>query len=109
MNIKDEYIDKTKIYLKDLRKKLDKKAMLEEEIQLLKSTQGINLSINFENELGIKSKSSYKGIDDLIVTTDSKICCLQAQVERINHYVRMFELYSRELKEIEKKKLRKKL
>ena len=45
MNIKDEYIDKTKIYLKDLRKKIDKKAMLEDEIQLLKSTQGINLSI----------------------------------------------------------------
>ena len=57
MNIKDEYIDKTKIYLKDLRKKIDKKAMLEDEIQLLKSTQGINLSINFENELGIKSSN----------------------------------------------------
>ena len=102
MNIKEEYIDKTKIYLKDLRKKLDKKNMLEDEIQLLKSTQGINFSISFENELGIKSKNGYKGIDDLIVTTDSKICCLQAQVERINHYIRMFELYSRELKEIEK-------
>ena len=45
MNIKEEYIDKTKIYLKDLRKKLDKKNMLEDEIQLLKSTQGINFSI----------------------------------------------------------------
>ena len=104
MNIKEEYIQKTKEYLGDLRKKIDKKYMLEDEINLLKATQGINFSINFENELGIKSsKSSYKGIDDLIVTTDSKICCLQAQVERINHYERMFELYSRELKEIEKK------
>ena len=104
MNIKEEYIEKTKTYLKDLRKKIDKRAMLQDEIQLLKSTQGINLSINFEYELGIKSsKGNYKGIDDLIVTTDSKICCLQAQVERINHHERMFELYSRELKEIEKK------
>ena len=91
MNIKEEYIEKTKTYLKDLRKKIDKRAMLQDEIQLLKSTQGINLSINFEYELGIKSsKGNYKGIDDLIVTTDSKICCLQAQVERINHHERMF-------------------
>ena len=104
MNIKEEDIQKTKEYLGDLRKKLDKKYMLEDEINLLKATQGINFSINFENELGIKSsKSSYKGIDDLIITTDSKICCLQAQIERINHHTRMFELYSRELKEIEKK------
>ena len=41
MNIKEEYIEKTKTYLKDLRKKIDKRAMLQDEIQLLKSTQGM--------------------------------------------------------------------
>lgn len=103
MNIKDEYIEKTKIYLSDLRKKIDKKSMLEDEIQLLKSTEDVNFSISFINELGLKSKGSYKGIDDLIVTMDSKICCLQAQVERINQYIRMFEIHSRGLRDIEKK------
>ncbi len=34
MNIKDEYIEKTKEYLDDLRKKINKKTMLKEEIMI---------------------------------------------------------------------------
>ncbi len=116
MNIKDEYIEKTKEYLDDLRKKINKKTMLKEEIKLLqeeiktlKSRQRVNGSINFEKELGIKSNSGAKGIDDLIVTTDAQICCKESlienkysQIERIEHDIKMFELRIRELTEIEK-------
>lgn len=130
MNIKDEYIDKTKDYISDLRKKIDKKAMLKDEIKILKYDiqtlkneikilklrQKVNNGINFENELGIRSNAGVKGIDDLIITTEAQICCKEAlienketkienkgnEIERIKQDIRMFELYTRELNDIEK-------
>lgn len=130
MNIKEEYIDKTKDYLCDLRKKIDKKEMLKDkkemlkediktikdELKILKSRQKINDGISFEHELGIKSNAGAKGIDDLIVTLDSQICCLQAQIEniagqienidrdteKIDREIKMYDLYTRVLKATEK-------
>lgn len=102
MNIRDEYIVKTKDYLHDLRKKIDRKTILEDEIKILKSRQKLSGGMDFEHELGVKKNGGYKGIDDLIITTDSQICCLEAQKERIEHYIMMHDLYTRQLSEVEK-------
>ncbi len=115
MNIKEEYIDKTKEYLSDLRKKIDKKEILKDkkemlidELKILKSRQKLNGGISFEHELGIKSSTGAKGIDDLIVTLDSQICCVEAQIEnidsqikRIERDIKMYELYTRVLESTE--------
>lgn len=102
MNIKKDYIEKTKNYLLDLRMKLTKKEMLEEEIKILKKRQTLNGGIDF-SELGFKAKKSNTCIDDLIITTDTKITNKEAQIDRINHDIRMFELYSRGLEKEEKR------
>lgn len=130
MNIKEEYVDKTKEYLNDLRKKIDKKEMLSDkkemlkeetktlknELKILKSRQKINNGISFEHELGIKSSAGAKGIDDLIVTLDAQICCLEArientydqiekierEIEKIEREIKMYNLYIRALKGTEK-------
>lgn len=101
LNIKKSYINKTKEYLEDLRMKTIKKEILEEEIEILTKKQSLNEEINF-NEIGFKSSRSYKGIDDLIVTVETQITSKQAQIEKINHDLRMYNLYSRELTQIEK-------
>ena len=69
MNIKEEYIDKTKEYLSDLRKKIDKKEILKDkkemlidELKILKSRQKLNGGISFEHELGIKSRSEERRV-----------------------------------------------
>lgn len=100
MNIKKDYINKTKEYLKDLRMKLNKKEMLQLEVDMLKERQSIE-----SNEVIIESKSSrsYNGIEDLIISFDSQITCKEAQVDRINHFIRMYELYTRSLGSVEKK------
>lgn len=130
MNIKEEYINKTKEYLGNLRKKIDKKEILKDkkeilkeeirtlkdELKILKSRQKINDGISFENELGIKSNVGAKGIDDLIVTLDTQICCLEAQIEniygqikkieidteKIDREIKMYDLYIKGLKGTEK-------
>lgn len=101
MNIKKDYIEKTKEYLKDLRKKINKKNMLNDEIKLLKERQSLNGGIDF-SELDIKSKPGTKDISDLIITCDTKITSKEAQIDRINHDLRMYELYSRDLESIAK-------
>ncbi|CEP39630.1 Uncharacterised protein [[Clostridium] sordellii] len=104
MNIRKDYIEKTKDYLKDLRKKINRKAILNEEIKILKSRQKINGGIDFR-ELDIKSAPSTKDISDLIITCDAQITLREAQIDNIEHDIRMYELYSRDLDVIEKKVL----
>lgn len=101
MNIKKDYIEKTKQYLKDLRMKLTKKEMLQLEVDILKERQSIESKDVFES--GIKGTTSYRGIEDLIISYDSQITCKEAQVDRIEHFIRMYELYSRSLGSVEKK------
>lgn len=105
LNIKKSYINKTKEYLEDLRMKITKSEILEDEIEILDKKQSLNDEISF-NQIGFKSRPSYKGIDDLIVTIETQISSKEAQIERINHDLRMYELYSRELTETEKEILK---
>lgn len=100
MNIKKDYINKTKEYLKDLRMKLTKKEMLQLEVDILRERQSIESN---EMIIGSKSSRSYNGIEDLIISFDSQITCKEAQVDRIDHFIRMYELYSRSLGSVEKK------
>ena len=102
MNIKKDYIEKTKEYLIDLRKKINRKNMLKEEIKILKERQSLNNGIDL-SQLGIKSSSSTKDISDLIVTCDTKITIKETEIDKIDHDLRMYELYSRELEEETKK------
>ncbi|CEN21292.1 hypothetical protein [Paraclostridium sordellii] len=101
MEIKKEYIEKTKGYLKDLRKKINRKSILIQEIKILKSRQKINGGIDFR-ELDIKSAPGTKDISDLIITCDAQITLREAQIDSIDHDLRMYEIYSRELDVVEK-------
>ncbi|WGX77556.1 hypothetical protein QJS64_20305 (plasmid) [Paraclostridium bifermentans] len=102
MNIKKDFTEKTKEYLKDLRKKINRKNMLNDEIKLLKERQSLNGGINF-NELDIKSRPGTKDISDMIISYDTQITSKEVQIDKIDHDIRMYELYSRELDSIEKK------
>lgn len=102
MNIKKDYIEKTKEYLKYLRRKINRKDMLNDEIKILKSRQTTDGGINF-SELDIKSSARTKDISDLIITCDAQITLREAQIDRIEHDIRMYELYSRDLEELEKR------
>lgn len=102
LNIKKSYINKTKEYLEDLRMELSKKQILLEEIKLLIKNQRVNESINF-SEIGFKSCKAYHGIDDLLITIDTQKTLKEAQIDRIEHNIRMYELYSRDLTKLEKK------
>ena len=101
MNIKKDYIEKTKKYLIDLRKKITRKENLQVEIDMLKERQRIEGGMDYTD--GLRSGVSYRGIDDLIITYDAKITCKQAESERIDHSLRMYELYSRSLSNFDKK------
>ncbi|MCR8744351.1 hypothetical protein [Romboutsia lituseburensis] len=104
MNIKKDYIEKTKKYLEDLRMKLTRKENLQIEIEMLKERQRIEGGMDFNDIL--RTGTSYRGIEDLIITYDSQITCKQAESERIDHYLRMYELYSRSLSSFDKKILK---
>ena len=99
MNIKKEYIEKTKEYLKDLRKKINRKNMLNDEIKLLKERQSLNSGIDF-SELDIKSKPGTKDISDMIISFDTQIIIKKVEIDKIDHDLRMFELKSRELNSV---------
>ncbi|CEN21249.1 hypothetical protein [Paraclostridium sordellii] len=101
MEIRKEYIEKTKEYLKNLRKKINRKKMLNDEIKILKKRQSLNGGIDL-SELDIKSSPGTKDISDLIITCDTKITSKEAQIDRIEHDLRMYELYTRELEVIGK-------
>lgn len=101
MNIKKDYIEKTKEYLVDLRKKINRKNMLNDEINILKKRQSLNGGIDL-SELDIKSSIGTRDISDLIITCDTKITSKEAQIDKINHDLRMYELYSRDLENIGK-------
>lgn len=101
MNIKKDYIEKTKEYLVDLRKKINRKNMLNDEIKILKKRQSLNGGIDL-SELDIKSSIGTRDISDLIITCDTKITSKEAQIDKINHDLRMYELYSRDLENIGK-------
>ena len=88
MNIKKDYIEKTKEYLEDLRKKINRKQMLNDEIKILKSRQSLNGGIDL-SELDIKSSPGTRDISDLIITCDTKITSTEAQIDRIEHDLRM--------------------
>lgn len=102
MNIKKDFAEKTKEYLEDLRKKINRKNMISDEIKLLKERQSLNGGINF-SELGIRSQPGTKDISDMIISYDTQITSKEVQIDRIDHDIRMYELYSRELDSIEKK------
>ncbi|WP_270670475.1 hypothetical protein [Paraclostridium bifermentans] len=102
MNIKKDFTEKTKEYLADLRKKINRKNMLNDEIKLLKERQSLNGGINF-SELDIRSQPVTKDISDMIISYDTQITSKEVQIDRIDHDIRMYELYSRELDSIEKK------
>lgn len=102
MNIKKDFTEKTKEYLEDLRKKINRKNMLNDEIKLLKERQSLNGGINF-SELDIKSRPGTKDISDMIISYDTQITSKEVQIDKIDHDIRMYELYSRELDSIEKK------
>lgn len=102
MNIKKDFTEKTKEYLEDLRKKINRKNMLNDEIKLLKERQSLNGGINF-SELDIRSQPGTKDISDMIISYDTQITSKEVQIDRIDHDIRMYELYSRELDSIEKK------
>lgn len=76
--------------------------MLNDEIKLLKERQSLNGGINF-NELDIKSRPGTKDISDMIISYDTQITSKEVQIDKIDHDIRMYELYSRELDSIEKK------
>ena len=100
MNIKKEYIEKTKEYLEDLRKRITRKENLQIEIEMLMERQRIEGGISFGD--GIKSKGSYRGIEDLIITYDAQITNKKSESERIDHHLRMYEVYSRSLSNFDK-------
>ena len=105
MNVKKDYIEKTKEYLIDLRKKINRKNMLKEEIKILKERQRLNGGIDL-SELDIKSSPGTRDISDLIITCDTKITMKEAQIDKINHDLNMFDLKSRELNDTYKKILK---
>lgn len=88
--------------MEDLRKKINRKNMLKDEIKILKSRQRTNGGIDF-SELDIKSSPGTKDISDLIITCDTQITLREAQIDNIEHDIRMYELYSRDLKSTESK------
>lgn len=96
MNIKKDFIKKTKEYLEDLRKKINRKNMLNDEIKLLKERESLNGGINF-NELYIKSRPGTKDISDMIISYDTQITLRESEIDKIDSDLRMFELKSREL------------
>ena len=51
MNIKKDYIEKTKEYLEDLRKKINRKQMLNDEIKILKKRQSLRMYELYSREL----------------------------------------------------------
>ena len=96
MNIRNEYIEKTKEYLKLLRTKKFRKNMLEKEIAILKRRQSIDDGIDL-SKLGFKSRPADKGIDDLIISCDTKICMREAEIDQIIEDEFMYSLYSSDL------------
>lgn len=99
LNIKKDYIEKTKEYLKNLRVKLTKKDMLKDEIEILKERQSLNDGIEYGCSI---QNSSYKSIADLIESYDTQITHREAQIDKIDFSMRMYEIYSRELTDTEK-------
>lgn len=100
MNIKKDYIDKTKDYLIALRLKLTKREMLNDEIDILEERESLNSG--YEYGEGLSTGVSYRGIEDLIISYDAQITSKKAQIDKIDFSVRMYELYSRELNDTEK-------
>ncbi len=82
MNIREEYIIKTRNYLKALSSRLDSIKMIELEIDELKSKDNSYKDIRFDN-LGIKSKGSTKGIDDMIISAKDMIYIKEAEIDFI--------------------------
>lgn len=73
--------------------------MLNDEIKLLKERQSLNGGIDF-SELGIKSKPGTKDISDMIISFDTQIIIKEAEIDKIDNDLRIFELKSRELNSI---------
>lgn len=96
MNIKKDFTEKTKEYLKDLRKKINRKNMLNDEIKYLKERQSLNGGIDF-SELDIKSQPGTKDISDMLISFDTQIIIKESEIDKIDSDLRMFEIKSREL------------
>lgn len=83
MNIKKEYIDLIKEYLVDLRSDLNRINRLNAEIKELKLSDNAYHDFSF-TFLDIKSQSSAKGIDDMIISKEQLIYIKECEIIHIN-------------------------
>ncbi|MCC0752625.1 sigma-70 family RNA polymerase sigma factor [Clostridioides sp. ZZV13-5731] len=92
-------IEKTKKMLSDLSWKFRRKKILQEENEILK-VKDFAGNINF-NELGIKGKSGYKTLDDLIIEDEQKIFLNECEIISIDRKIKSIEIFLDKLEKSE--------
>lgn len=101
MNIKKEYIDKTRKYLNDLFDSFKSIPLLESHIKDLKEMEKFN-EMNYDIIFS-GNNVSYKGIDDLIINLKNKIFNEEGKIDHINKKYEKIELFLKNYKDSERK------
>ncbi|MGX8128450.1 sigma-70 family RNA polymerase sigma factor [Clostridioides difficile] len=90
-------VEETKEYLTELGNLKRKMRLLKKEIDILKDKEFYR-EINFNN-LGFKTHSSPRGIDEMILNNEDKISLKESEIDFIEYKLRLMNIYISELAE----------
>lgn len=96
MNIRKEYINKAIEYLKNINNNMQVKECLKNEIKLLRE----HIDAYSDRDYSfISGRHEYKGIEDLVIKEETKLCMKETQLDQIEKDEKIINIYLSRLNE----------